>query len=193
MRPRSEVLGILLPVGGGDPIPLNKPEMTVGRRPSCDIRLDFENVSGKHCLLRMINGVWNVKDLGSTNGTTVNGARLATEQSVMPDEELGIAGHMFTIDYDPAGPEAFLSAHKELDDEVVQERAKHSLIDLAGLDTDANKPKRAKRAPTIIERLSADEAEFDDAVPKHFKAPPAPAKKPPSDDDFFKLIEEDVT
>lgn len=192
MRPRSEVLGILQPVGGGDPIPLYKTEITIGRRPSCDIRLDFENISGKHCLLRLLNGVWNVKDLGSTNGTTVNGARLTTEQSVMPDEELGIAGHMFTIDYDPAGPEAFLSSHKELDDEVVQERAKHSLIDLAGLDTDQTRPKRAKRAPTIIERLSADEAEFDDAVPEHFKAPPAPAKKPPSDDDFFKLIEDDV-
>jgi predicted component of type VI protein secretion system len=194
MRPHAEVLGILQPVGGGDPIPLTKPEMIVGRRPSCDIRLDFENISGKHCLLRMINGVWNVKDLGSTNGTTVNGARLTTEQSVMPDEELGIAGHMFTIDYDPAGPEAFLSAHKELDEEVVQERAKHSLMDLAGLDTDDSKPrtKRPKRAPTVIERLSADEAEFDDAVPESFKAPPKPAKKPPSDDDFFNLIEEDV-
>jgi hypothetical protein len=101
---------------------------------------------------------------------------------------------MFTIDYDPAGPEAFLSSHKELDEEVVQERAKHSLMDLAGLDTDETraKPKRPKRAPTNIERLSADEAEFDDTVPDHFKAPPKPAKKPPSDDDFFKLIEEDV-
>jgi predicted component of type VI protein secretion system len=192
MRPGSEVLGILQPVGGGDPIPLHKPEMIVGRRPSCDIRLDYENISGKHCLLRLLNGVWNVKDLGSTNGTTVNGARLTTEQSVMPDEELGIAGHMFTIDYDPAGPEAFLSSHKELDEEVVQERAKHSLMDLAGLDTDENKPKRPKRAPTVIERVSADEAEFDDEVPEHFKAPPKPAKKPPSDDDFFKLIEDDV-
>jgi predicted component of type VI protein secretion system len=194
MRPHAEVLGILQPVGGGDPIPLNKPEMIVGRRPSCDIRLDYENISGKHCLLRLINGVWNVKDLGSTNGTTVNGARLTTEQSLMPDEELGIAGHMFTIDYDPAGPEAFLSAHKDLDEEVVQERAKHSLMDLAGLDTDDSKPrtKRPKRAPTVIERVSADEAEFDDAVPEHFKGPPKPVKKPPSDDDFFKLIEEEV-
>ncbi len=194
MRPHAEVLGILQPVGGGDPIPLTKPEVTIGRRPSCDIRLDFENISGKHCLLRILNGVWNVKDLGSTNGTTVNGARVTTEQSVMPDEELGIAGHMFTIDYDPAGPEAFLSAHKELDEEVVQERAKHSLMDLAGLDTDDSKPrvKRPKRTPTTIERLSADEAEFDDAVPEHFAAPPKPVKKPPSDDDFFKLIEEEV-
>jgi pSer/pThr/pTyr-binding forkhead associated (FHA) protein len=194
MRPESEVLGVLHPVGGGDPIPLIKNELIVGRRPSCDIRLDYENISGKHCVLRLINGVWNVRDLGSTNGTTVNGSRIAAEQSVMPDEELGIAGHLFTIAYDPAGPEAFLGSHKELDDEIVQARERHSLMDLAGMDTDNTnaKPKRAKRAPTVIERLSVDEAEFDDAVPQHFKAPPKPAKKPPSDDDFLKLIEEDV-
>ncbi len=76
----------------------------------------------------------------------------------------------------------------------MQERARSSLMDLAGLDTDDAKvkPKRPKKAPTVIERLSADEAEFDDAVPDHFKDAPKPAKKPPSDDDFFKLIEEDV-
>ena len=45
----------------------------------------------------------------------------------------------------------------------------------------------------MIERISADEGEFDDAVPKHFKASPKP-KKPAAaaDDDFFKLIEDDV-
>src|SRR5262249_34783440 len=98
MQPRSEVLGILNPVGGGDPIPLVKTELVVGRRPSCDIRLDFENISGKHCVLTLINGVWTVRDRGSRNGTRVNGSRTATEQSVMPDEELGSAGHMYTID-----------------------------------------------------------------------------------------------
>ena len=109
----------------------------------------------------------------------------------MPDEELGIAGHLFTIDYEPAGPEAFLSSHKELDEDVVIERPRHSLMDLAGLDTDQSQQKRPKSAPRVIERASADEAEFDDAVPKHFKAPPKP-KKPPAEDDFFKLIEDDV-
>ncbi len=194
MRPQSEVLGVLQPVGGGDPIPLIKPEMIVGRRSSCDICLDFENTSGKHCVFRFVNGVWNVRDLGSTNGTTVNGSRIASEQSIMPEDEVGIAGHLYTIEYDPAGPEAFLSARQKMDEEVVEERTRHSLMDLAGLDTDSTqaKPKRPKRAPAVIERLSADEAEFDDAVPDHFKAAPKPAKKPPSDDDFLKLIEEDV-
>ena len=110
----------------------------------------------------------------------------------MPEEELGIAGHMYTIEYDPAGPEAFLNAHKDLDEEVVQERQRHSLMDLAGLDTDdAKAPKRASRAPNVIERVSADEAEFDDVVPEHFKSAAKP-KKPPPEDDFYKLIEEDV-
>jgi pSer/pThr/pTyr-binding forkhead associated (FHA) protein len=181
---------MLTPVGGGDPIPLLKPEMVIGRRPGCDIRLDYENISGKHCNLRFINGLWMVRDLGSTNGTTINGTAIASEQSLMPDEELGIAGHMFTIEYDAAGPEAFLSGHKDLDEEVVEERQRHSLMDLAGLDTDDAKTKRRKTAPTVIERISVDEAEFDDAVPEHFKAPPKPAKQP-TDDDFMKYIDDD--
>jgi pSer/pThr/pTyr-binding forkhead associated (FHA) protein len=181
----------MYPVGGGDPIPLTKAEIIVGRRPGTDIRLDFENISGKHCKLRFANGLWMVRDLGSTNGTTVNGSLLSSEQSVMPDEELGIAGHLFTIDYEPAGPEAFLSSHKELDEDVVIERPRHSLMDLAGLDTDQSQAKRPKSAPRVIERLSVDEGEFDDAVPKHFKGAPKP-KKPPADDDFFKIIEDDV-
>jgi pSer/pThr/pTyr-binding forkhead associated (FHA) protein len=191
MRPGSEVLGILQPIGGGDPIPLMKREIVIGRRPSCDISLDFENVSGKHCTLRFVNGVWSVRDLGSTNGTTVNGSRISSEQSLMPDEELGIAGRLYTIDYVAAGPEAFLSSHKDLDDEVVVERDRHSLMDLAGLDTDNTKAQRPKKAPKVIERVSADEAEFDDTVPQHFKKPVKP-KAQPTDDDFFDLIEEEV-
>jgi len=191
MRPPSDVIGVMHPVGGGDPIPLIKTEIVIGRRPGADIRLDFENISGKHCKLRFLNGLWMVRDLGSTNGTTVNGTLLTSEQSVMPDEELGIAGHLFTIDYDPAGPEAFLNSRKDIDNEVSEERQRHSLMDLAGLDTDQTQQKRPKRAPTVIERLSADEAEFDDALPQHFKAQPKPAKKA-NDDDFFKIIEDDV-
>src|SRR4051812_18952070 len=62
-------LGILQPLGGGDPIPLRKEELLLGRRMTCDIRLDFENISGRHCILRLTNGIWHVRDLGSTNGT----------------------------------------------------------------------------------------------------------------------------
>jgi len=196
MPPLDEVLGTLLPVGGGDPIPLVKPEITVGRRGSCDIRLDFENVSGKHAAFRLINGVWHVRDLGSTNGTSVNGSRLSSQHAIMPEDEVGIADHLFTIDYVPSGPESFITTHKVLDEDVQEERKRHSLMELAGLDTDDSKPRavRPKTAPTLIERLSAEQAEFDDAVPDHFKAgpKPKPKKKDDDEDDFLKLIEEEV-
>ncbi|SIO08386.1 FHA domain-containing protein [Singulisphaera sp. GP187] len=194
MTSDTKVLGILTPTGGGDPISLLKAEVVVGRRASCDISLDFTNVSGKHCVLRLVNSVWHIRDLGSTNGTTVNGSQIASEHSIMPDDELGIATHFFTIDYEPGGPVGIFSKDQLLDEEISETKKRHSLMELAGLDTDDNKPKhrsRATHAPETIERVSADEADFDDVLPEDFKIAPAPMIEA-NDDDFLKLIQEDV-
>jgi pSer/pThr/pTyr-binding forkhead associated (FHA) protein len=194
MPSNANVLGTLKPVGGGDPIPLIKAEVVVGRRPSCDICLDFTNVSGKHCMLRMSNNVWHIRDLGSTNGTTLNGAQIMSEHTIMPDDEVGIASHIFTIDYEPAGPESVISKQHVLDEEIGDTRKRHSLLELAGLDTDGNKPRhrsRPAKAPEKIERISAEEGEFEDALPEHIKQAPAPIVET-NDDDFLKLIEDDV-
>jgi len=91
-------LGRLIPVGGGDPIPLAMDSMTVGRRQSCDIRLDYHNVSGIHAEFAFRNGVWSVRDMGSTNGIKVNGERVPT-RVLRPGDEVGIAGHLFVIEY----------------------------------------------------------------------------------------------
>src|SRR5438045_3282707 len=68
--------GMLVPVGGGDSIRLIRNQLTLGRRESCDICLRFPNVSGVHCELTYQDGYWAVKDMGSTNGIKVNGARV---------------------------------------------------------------------------------------------------------------------
>lgn len=189
----NKPLGILTPLGGGDPVPLKKESLIVGRRATCDIVLDFENVSGKHCELRFINGLWHIRDLGSSNGTFVNGAKIVSDQSVMPDVELGIATHLYHIDYEPFGPAALMSGGQVMDEEIVETRKKHSLLELAGLETD-DKPVRTKRpprAPAAIERVSADEADFDDAVPENYK-PSKPVEPAINPDDFFNLIEDEV-
>lgn len=193
MASQSREFGVMKPVGGGDPVPLLKAELTVGRRPSNDICLNFENVSGKHCVLRFLNQVWHVRDLGSSNGTTLNGTTLTSEHTVMPDDELGIATHVFTIDYEAGAPEAILSNHSLMDEDVMDTRKRTSLMELAGLDTDDDRPKRKRqtKAPELIERLSADEAEFEDELPEHVKTAPKPVVET-TDDDFFKLIEESV-
>jgi pSer/pThr/pTyr-binding forkhead associated (FHA) protein len=185
--------GVMMPMGGGDPIPLRKTTIIIGRRASCDVCLDYTNVSGKHCELRLIHGVWHVRDLGSTNGTTINGASIPSDHVLMPDDEFGVAGHLFHLEYEPSGPEAMHRTKEVIDEEVLETRKKTSLLELAGLDTDGDKPKgprRPTRAPAIIERLSADEAEFEDELPEHVKEARAP-KVETSDEDFFKLIEGD--
>jgi predicted component of type VI protein secretion system len=93
--------GELIPLGGGDPIPLLKKTLLVGRRESCDIVLRFSNVSAHHCQLTLLGGYWYVKDLKSRNGVKVNGARI-TEKRVDPGDELSVARHRYQVTYSPA-------------------------------------------------------------------------------------------
>lgn len=92
--------GELLPLGGGDPIPLLKKILLVGRRESCDIVLRFSNVSAHHCQLTVNGGYWQVRDLKSRNGVKVNGVRV-TEKRIDPGDILSIAKHKYEVKYSP--------------------------------------------------------------------------------------------
>jgi pSer/pThr/pTyr-binding forkhead associated (FHA) protein len=48
----------------------------IGRDPDCDIRLASRSVSRRHALVEKTPNGWIVRDLGSANGTRVNGARV---------------------------------------------------------------------------------------------------------------------
>jgi predicted component of type VI protein secretion system len=125
-----EVHGELLPVGGGDAIPLIRTTMTVGRRESCDICMRFPNVSGMHCEFSFRDGYWYVRDLNSTNGIKVNGARVQ-EKLVYPGDEIGIGKRGYKIQYNmPAGRHAAA----ELEEDILTQ----SLLEKAGLE----RPKR---------------------------------------------------
>lgn len=96
-----EIQGELVPVGGGDAIPLTRRVMTMGRRESCDICLRFPNISGLHCELSFRDGYWFVRDLGSTNGIKVNGIRVL-QRPLRPGDELAISNRRYTIQYNLA-------------------------------------------------------------------------------------------
>lgn len=158
------MFGQLIPLGGGDPIPLRKPKLMVGRRPSCDIQLDFPNVSSQHCELEFVNGYWRVRDLHSSNGTKVNGERV-DEKFVQPGDNITFAKHRFEIEYTP-DPNA--APVEEVDPMSI------SLLEKAGLGRSAvsrrsnrsgsgatNEPSSGKIAPR---RPSLDDLDDDDKV-----------------------------
>ena len=54
-------------------IPLTKERITIGRKPHCDIQIDNLAISGEHAVVITILNDSFLEDLGSTNGTFVNG------------------------------------------------------------------------------------------------------------------------
>lgn len=122
--------GQLTPCGGGDPIPLIKKRLLVGRRGEADIQLKFKNVSGQHCRMTLESGYWFVQDLNSRNGTKVE-SRQIMRKRVDPGSKLSIAKHDYILEYDPT----LLGAYgtPPADDDFVEELMKSSLMDRAGL------------------------------------------------------------
>jgi adenylate cyclase len=135
----QEHLGELVPVGGGDAVPLIQEIMTIGRRKSCDIQLDFANVSGTHAELSFRNGVWHLRDMGSTNGVKVNGER-TLRRPLRPGDEVAVANHKYTIQYQLAAGTALEDVFSEEEDVFSQ-----SLLEKAGLEKAKKPDPRTKR------------------------------------------------
>ena len=57
-------------------VEIGEGEVIIGRSPSCRLRLPSNNVSRKHARIFFRNDEYYIEDLGSTNGTYVNGIRV---------------------------------------------------------------------------------------------------------------------
>ena len=122
--------GELIPLGGGDSIPMLKKTLLVGRRESCDVCLRFANVSAHHCQFTVNGGYWFVKDLGSRNGVKVNNVRV-TEKRLDPGDAIAISKHRFEIQYSPyelgaVGPPP---AERSVEEDIMSK----SLLERSGL------------------------------------------------------------
>lgn len=126
------MFGELVPVGGGDPIPLLKVQLTIGRREDCDIVLRFPNVSGKHCQLTLTSGYWYLQDLESRNGCKVNNQRVK-EKRLDPGDELAVAKHRYTLQYSPSELGAVGPPPPEDNSAQVDDIFSKSLLERAGL------------------------------------------------------------
>lgn len=72
--------------------PLNKERISLGRKPDNDIQVDNLAVSGKHALVITILDDSFLEDLGSTNGTYVNG-KLIKKHALRDGDVIGIGKH----------------------------------------------------------------------------------------------------
>ena len=76
----------------GRVVPLASDRVLIGRSRECDVRVDDGNVSRRHAELKREDIGWSVVDLGSTNGTEVNGRRIAKRTPLEDGDRIAVGG-----------------------------------------------------------------------------------------------------
>lgn len=96
----------LIPLDGSKPINIVDDVTLVGRkRGVVDVYVDHSSISKLHCLIAKTDGLLFFRDLGSTNGTKVNGQRV-TRGALLPGDELAFASVRYRVHLGPGEPEA---------------------------------------------------------------------------------------
>ncbi|MCX5193697.1 FHA domain-containing protein [Streptomyces sp. NBC_00249] len=81
---------LLFPPPGSGPL-------RIGRDPGNGLRLSHDTVSRAHAELSLRDGTWILTDLGSTNGTTVNGRRVTGSAVVRDGDQVGFGRMAFRL------------------------------------------------------------------------------------------------
>jgi pSer/pThr/pTyr-binding forkhead associated (FHA) protein len=143
---------------------LGPDKTVVGRATECTLRVPARDVSRRHCEIETAGGRVLVRDLGSSNGTFLNGKRI-TEAQLNPGDRLTVGPVTFVVQIDgkpaavrptDAAPPKADAAPLDLDSD---------LLDLDDVDFDDDEGALA--------------TDFGDEEPGGPAAPPKPAGKPP--------------
>ena len=92
----------LLEVGAADgrvrEIPITGDEFLIGRGEDCDLCVHDPEISRHHCLIRERGNETFASDLGSSNGTYINGHRLLSQVKLNTGDEIIIGGSRYVVD-----------------------------------------------------------------------------------------------
>jgi hypothetical protein len=96
-RARSRAETALLVLGGKRMV-VGPAGATLGRSRKCDIVVDDPNVSREHAEVRPRGGSWVLRDLGSTNGSSLNGRRIDGAEVLKPGDEIELGTATMTFE-----------------------------------------------------------------------------------------------
>jgi hypothetical protein len=74
----------------GERVDIVEAPIVIGRLPECRVSVNDSNISRRHAEVRMTPTAYVVVDLGSTNGTMVNGVKIAGEQRLRDGDIISV-------------------------------------------------------------------------------------------------------
>jgi hypothetical protein len=89
MNSSPRLVEAALVLQNGERITLDTDSLKIGRQASCRVVFNDSNVSREHAQMRRSADGWKLLDLGSTNGTKINGVKITEEQVLVNGDELG--------------------------------------------------------------------------------------------------------
>lgn len=104
------------------------PAVAIGRREDNDLVLGFGYISGHHARMELRDGVWHIVDLGSTNGTRVNGEP-AEETALRSGDRISLGS--LEVVFDPVAPRRARATERTAVSEDLESRAFATLANLA--------------------------------------------------------------
>jgi pSer/pThr/pTyr-binding forkhead associated (FHA) protein len=149
----------LIPLDGGAPVEIEKDLILVGRKENCDLRLDHKSVSKLHCVIVRTDGLLLLRDLGSTNGTRVNGTRVR-RAALLPNDQLHVASvryRVFLGPDEPVAPDAFTQRLEPGD----LARLKKSKPDAEDSDSDVEVPAEPVQTNALPDIYPDDRSQKD--------------------------------
>jgi hypothetical protein len=158
-------------------IPIGAGASTLGRQPGCEVTLKSSQVSRKHCQIFEKDGQLQVKDLGSSNGTFVNGKKIEDVHPLEQGDILALGTIEFRIESASAPAGATKPGSTAIAEGVSEPvpLSEDDVFDLfadepSGGETPVVSPKAAAKAPA---------AKPAPAKPAAKPAPAKPAAAPP--------------
>ncbi|MSR30737.1 MAG: FHA domain-containing protein [Gemmataceae bacterium] len=134
----------LVPLEGGKTVDLTRDLTLVGRKDDCDLRIDHKSISKFHCIIAKLEKELLVRDLGSTNGTKVNGQRI--RRAILNSNDcLAIANIPFKVQItNESPPAAFnhdvtLMSQEEEEVVVAEEVVEEKMGEKKGSDSDESR------------------------------------------------------
>lgn len=120
----------------------DQPEVTIGRTADNDVILSDAGVSRRHVLIKSVAGRFVAQDMGSANGTQVNGTPIE-EQELQSGDTLAVGPVILTVEISDAGSTRIVDAS-----ELARSRKPGAIVKPNGADKGlSRKPTSAKPAP----------------------------------------------